>query len=354
MKILVINPGSTSTKLAVYEDLTPVWRESIFHSSRELTKFHHINEQYDYRRNCMLNALLRANIPMAFDAIIARGGLLRPTPGGVYRITELIKHDLWHSPVEHASNLAAWLADEFARQIGCPSFIADPVVTDELRGIARLSGIPELPRQSVFHALNSRAVSRRYAASIKRNYEELDLVVAHLGGGISVSAHHHGRVVDVNNALDGEGPFSPERAGTVPARQLVDLCFSGKYTQKEIQKLLNGKGGLMAHLGTTDVQTIVRWVHAGNKKHKQILEAMVYTIAKQIGAMHVALHGHTDAIILTGGIAHNAYVLSLLREWIEGLARIVVIPGEDEMGALAMNALGALKGELTLQEYRSQ
>lgn len=350
-KILVINPGSTSTKLAVYEDLEQVWRTSVFHSAKELAQFHHINEQYAYRRAHVLEALERAGIPMAFDAIVGRGGLLRPTPGGVYRIDEKIKHDLWHASVEHASNLAGLMADEFARQVGCPSFIADPVVTDELRDVARLSGIPEIPRVSVFHALNSRAVSRRYAASVRKRYEELDLVVAHLGGGISVSAHRHGRVVDVNNALDGEGPFSPERAGTVPARQLVDLCFSGKYTQKEIHKLLNGRGGLLAHLGTTDVQTIVRWVHAGNEHHKRVLEAMVYTVAKQIGAMHVALHGHTDAIILTGGIAHNAYVISLLREWIEGLARIVVIPGEDEMGALAMNALGALKGELPLQAY---
>ena len=350
-KILVINPGSTSTKLAVYEDLEQVWRTSVFHSAKELAQFHHINEQYAYRRAHVLEALERAGIPMAFDAIVGRGGLLRPTPGGVYKIDEKIKHDLWHASVEHASNLAGLMADEFACQIGCPAFIADPVVTDELRDVARLSGIPEIPRVSVFHALNSRAVSRRYAASVRKRYEELDLVVAHLGGGISVSAHRHGRVVDVNNALDGEGPFSPERAGTVPARQLVDLCFSGKYTQKEIYKLLNGRGGLLAHLGTTDVQTVVRWVHAGNEQHKRVLEAMVYTVAKQIGAMHVALHGHTDAIILTGGIAHNAYVISLLREWIEGLARIVVIPGEDEMGALAMNALGALKGELPLQVY---
>lgn len=351
MKILVINPGSTSTKLAVYEEVEPVWKQSVFHPAKELAQFHHINEQYEYRRTHVLDALRRANIPMAFDAVVARGGILKPIPGGVYRIDERMKHDLWHSSMEHASNLAALIADELAKEIGCPAFIADPVVTDELRDVARLSGIPEIPRLSVFHALNSRAVSRRYAASIRRKYEELNLVVAHLGGGISVSAHHHGRVVDVNNALNGEGPFSPERAGTVPARQLVDLCFSGKYTQAEIRKLLNGKGGLLAYLGTTDVQTIVRWAHAGNAKHKLVLEAMVYTVAKQIGAMHVALHGQTDAIILTGGIANNAYVISLLREWIEGLARIVVLPGEDEMEALAMNALGVLKGELPLQEY---
>ena len=258
---------------------------------------------------------------------------------------------LWHAVMEHASNLAALIADELAASAGCPSFIADPVVTDELCDVARLTGIPEIPRLSIFHALNSRAVSRNYAARIGRKYEELDLIVVHLGGGISVSAHHHGKVIDVNNALNGEGPFSPERAGTIPARQLVDLCFSGKYTYQEIRKMLNGRGGLLAHLGTTDVPTIVRWAHAGDKKHKLVLEAMIYTVAKQVGAMHVALHGQTDAVILTGGIANNKYCVSLLREWLEGIARIVVIPGEDEMGALAMNALGALRGELPLQEY---
>lgn len=351
MKILVINPGSTSTKLAVYEDDKQVWRESVFHSAKDLSEFHHINEQYEYRRRHVTEALQKAGIPLYFDAIIARGGLLKPTPGGVYRINERIKHDLWHADMEHASNLAALIADELAASAGCPAFIADPVVTDELCDVARLTGIPEIPRISIFHALNSRAVSRNYAARIGRKYEELDLIVVHLGGGISVSAHHHGKVIDVNNALNGEGPFSPERAGTIPARQLVDLCFSGKYTYQEIRKMLNGRGGLLAHLGTTDVPTIVRWAHAGDKKHKLVLEAMIYTVAKQVGAMHVALHGQTDAVILTGGIANNKYCVSLLREWLEGIARIVVIPGEDEMGALAMNALGALRGELPLQEY---
>lgn len=354
MKILVINPGSTSTKLAVYEDDLPVWKYSISHPTKELSQFSHINEQYDYRKNCILKALEESDIPMQFDAVIARGGLLKPTSGGVYRINELIKHDLWHASIEHASNLAALVADELARKIGCPAFIADPVVTDELRDIARISGLPELPRVSIFHALNSRAVSRKYAARISRKYEELDLIVAHWGGGISVSAHHHGKVVDVNNAINGEGPFSPERAGTLPAGQLVDLCFSGKYTRQEIHKMLNGKGGLVAHLGTTDVPTILRWAHAGGKRHKLVIEAMIYNVAKQIGAMHVALHGHTDAIIITGGIAYNDYCVSMLREWIEGLARIVVIPGEDEMGALAMNAVGAMTGELPLQDYHPE
>ncbi len=354
MKILVINPGSTSTKLAVYEDDVPVWKQSISHPAAELAHFQHINEQYGYRRQHVLDALEQAGIPLQFDAIIARGGLLRPTPGGVYLIDEAIKHDLWHAGMEHASNLAGLIADELAAQIGCPAYLADPVVTDELRDVARISGIPELPRISIFHALNSRAVSRKYAKRIGKKYEEMDLIVVHLGGGISISAHHRGKVVDVNNALNGEGPFSPERAGTLPARQLVDLCFSGKYSYDEIKKMINGRGGLMAHLGTTDVPSVVRWAHAGGKKHKLVLEAMMYTVAKQVGAMHVALHGHTDAIIVTGGIAYNDYCIALLREWVEGIARIVVIPGEDEMEALAMNALGALTGRLSLQSYHPE
>ncbi len=351
MKILVINPGSTSTKLAVYEDETQVWKESISHSVKDLVDFASAGEQYEFRKTHVYAMLERAGIPLVFDAIIARGGLLKPTPGGVYQIDERIKYDLLHAKMDHVCNLAALIADELAKKIGCPSFLADPVVTDELREVAKLSGIPEIPRISVFHALNSRAVSRNYAASVQRAYDDLDLVVAHLGGGISVSAHHHGKVVDVNNALNGEGPISPERAGTIPAGQLVDLCFSGKYTCKEIKKMLNGKGGLLAYLGTTDVQTIARWAHAGEKKHKLLLEAMAYTVGKQIGAMHVALRGKTDAILLTGGIAYNDFFISLLREWIEGLAPIVVMPGEDEMGALAANALGALRGTLPLQTY---
>lgn len=351
MKILVINPGSTSTKLAVYEDSIQVWRESIYHSAEELAPFHHINEQYEYRKKHVYTALEKAGISLHFDAIIARGGLLKPIPGGVYRINERIKHDLWHADMEHASNLAALIADDIASHSGCPSFIADPVVTDELRDIARLTGIPEIPRISIFHALNSRAVSRQYAARIGQRYEDLNLIVVHLGGGISVSSHRHGKVVDVNNALNGEGPFSPERAGTIPARQLVDLCFSGKYKYEEIRKMLNGKGGLLAHLGTTDVATIVRWAHAGNAKHKLVLDAMLYTVAKQVGAMHVALECETDAIILTGGIAHSRYCTDILCKWINKLAQVVIMPGEDEMGALAMNALGVLRGELPLQEY---
>ena len=351
MRILAINPGSTSTKLAVYEEDIQIWRENIVHPNQELAPFHHAVDQYEYRKNHVEEALRKSGIDLHFDAVIGRGGLLKPIPGGVYLVDEALLADSWNAPMEHACNLGAWIADDIARKVGCKAYIADPPVTDELRDEARISGIPELPRYSVFHALNSRAVSRRYAMSIHRNYEDLNLIVVHLGGGISVSAHEHGKVVDVNNALNGEGPFSPERAGTLPGRQLVDLCYSGHYTWMQVRKMLNGRGGLVAHLGTTDVASVVNAAQSGNQHYQSVLDAMFYTVAKQIGAMHVTLCCNTDAIILTGGIAYNDYCVGLIKQWVEKIAPIAVIPGEDEMGALAMNARGALQGILPVQRY---
>ncbi len=353
-KIFVINPGSTSTKIALYEDERPVWTAGAHHPSDELTTFHHVNEQYEYRRDFILRLLKEAGIPVAFDAVIARGGLLKPTPGGVYPVSELMKHDLIHSQLEHACNLGALIADEIAAMCGCPAFIADPEVVDEMQPVARLTGIPGIERISIFHALNSKAVSRRYAASIGKRYEDLNLIVVHLGGGISVGAHRKGKVIDVNNALNGDGPFTPERAGTIPADQLVELCFSGKYNLKQVKKMLNGKGGLTAHLGTNDVITITGKAEQGEEPFKGVLDAMLYTIAKQAGAMYVALRGQVDAIILTGGIAHSKYCSASLREQLDYLAPIVMMPGEDEMGSLAFNALNALRGEVELMEYNPE
>lgn len=352
MRILVINPGSTSTKLAVYEDTACAWMTGAHHPAKDLALFHHVNEQYAYRREFILNLLHKADIEVEFDAVIARGGLLRPTPGGVYPINEQMKHDLLHSEHEHACNLGALIAEDIAALCGCPAFIADPEVVDELQPVARLTGIPEISRISIFHALNSKAVSRRYATTLGKRYEELNLVVAHLGGGISVSAHRHGQVIDTNNALNGDGPFTPERAGTVPANQLVELCFSGRYDERRIKKMLCGQGGLVAHLGNNDMITIAANAEQGIEPDKLVLDAMLYNVAKHIGAMHVALEGKTDAIILTGGIMHSRYCANTLRRQTEFLAPIVMMPGEDEMGALAANALGALRGELPLQEYR--
>ena len=354
MKIFVINPGSTSTKIALFIDEKPVWAAGAHHTADDLSEFHHVNEQYAYRKDFVLRLLAEADIPVDFDAVIARGGLLKPTPGGVYAINEQMKHDLLNARMEHACNLGALIADEIARECHCPAYIADPEVVDELQPAARLTGIPEIERISIFHALNSKAVSRKYAASIGKHYEELNLIVVHLGGGISVGAHCKGRVIDVNNALNGEGPFSPERAGTIPADQLAELCFSGKYTLKQIKKMLNGKGGLTAHLGMNDVVTIARKASEGEEPYKGVLDAMLYTVAKQAGSMYVTLRGQVDAIILTGGIAHSDYCVGILKEQIDYLAPVVLMPGEDEMGSLAYNALGALKGELPLQVYRPE
>ena len=265
MRILVINPGSTSTKVAVYDNEKQLWSENVYHpAAEELSRFSHVNEQHDFRKELIIKTLHAAGFSLQFDAVIGRGGLLKPTQGGVYLVNEKIKYDLLNSRMEHASNLGAIIADEIAKGCGCPAYIADPVVTDEMCDLARVTGMPEISRISIFHALNSRAVSRKYhalnsravsrkyAASIGRKYDDLNLIVAHLGGGISIGAHSKGRVVDVNNALDGDGPFSPERSGSIPTRQLVDLCFSGKYSYDDIRKMINGHGGLYAHLGTTD------------------------------------------------------------------------------------------------------
>ncbi len=331
-----------------------MWMGGGHHPSQELAAFKRCNDQYPYRRDYVLERLRKADIPLQFDAVIARGGLLKPTPGGVYPINEKMKHDLFHSEHVHACNLGAPIADDIAKMCGCPAFIADPEVVDEMEPRARICGIPGMRRISIFHALNGKAVSRRYAKAVGKKYEELNLIVVHLGGGISVAAHKQGRVVDTNNALNGEGPFSPERAGTVPAQQLVDLCFSGKYTKLQISQMLNGKGGLVAHLGTTDMITISQLAADGEEPYKEVLDAMLYTVAKHVGAMFVTLMGQCDAIIITGGIAHSEYCAEELKRQIQYLAPIVMMPGEDEMGSLALNALAVLRGKQSLQEYNPQ
>lgn len=351
MRILVINPGSTSTKIAVYENDRAVWMAGAHHPVKELSQFEHVNDQYLYRKDFILKRLADDGQPLQFDAVIGRGGLLKPLEGGVYKVNKRMIEDLIHAEMEHACNLGALIADEIARLCSCPAFIADPVVVDELQPEARLTGIPGIERRSVFHALNSKAVARKYAAQNGRRYEDMNLIVAHLGGGISVGAHRHGRVVDVNNALNGEGPFSTERAGTVQAGQFAELCFSGKYTLRQVKQMIHGKGGLTAYLGTNDMITIASMAEQGEEPWKGVLDAMLYTIAKQIGAMFVTLQGQVDAIILTGGIAHSHYCTDSITRQVGFLAPVVVRPGEGEMESLAYNALGALTGRLELKEY---
>ena len=352
MRILAINPGSTSTKIAVYENENRLFVTTFNHSPEALSPFPTILSQYDYRKELIIDELKKENLFSDFAAIVGRGGLIKPIPSGVYEVNEVMKNDLRNATMQHACNLGGLLAEDIALLIpGCKAYIADPVVVDELEDVARLSGSPLMMRKSVFHALNHKAIARKYARSVNKKYEELDLVVAHLGGGISVAAHRQGRVIDVNNALEGSGPFSPERAGTLPARQLVDLCFSGDYTQEEIKKMITGRGGLMAHLGITDARDVVKRISEGDVRAELVLKSMIYNIAKEIGSMCVVLHGKVDAIVLTGGIAYSDYCVNKLSEQISFLAPISIFPGEDEMEALAFNALGALTGELVCEEY---
>ncbi len=352
MKILVINPGSTSTKIAVYEDESPVLVRTIRHSIDELSVHPNVMDQFEFRKKVVLQELDKDNIPFAFDAIIGRGGLVKPIHGGVYEVNEAMKRDTQNAMHTHACNLGGLIADELASSLpGCRAFIADPGVVDELEDVARITGSPLMPRITIWHALNQKAVARRFAKEHQTTYEQLNLIVCHLGGGISIAVHRHGRAIDANNALNGEGPFSPERAGTLPAGQLIDLCFSGRFTKEELKKRISGRAGLAAHLGTTDVAAIVESIEKGDTKAKLVMDAMIYNIAKAIGAASTVLCGKMDAILLTGGIAYSDYVISHLKERIDFLAPVYVYPGEDEMEALALNALGALKGELTVQQY---
>jgi len=353
MNILAINPGSTSTKLAVFEDETPRLARTLRHSVEELSTFPQATDQFEFRKDLVLRELEADGIPLEFDAVIGRGGLFKPIPGGVYEINDLMLHDARHASRPHACNLGCLIAADLAARIpGCRAFIADPGVTDELEEVSRITGSPLMPRITIWHALNQRAIARRYAREQGTCYEDLNLIICHLGGGISIGTHLRGRCIDVNNALDGEGPFSPERAGTLPAGPLIDLCYSGRFTREELKKRISGHAGLAAHLGTTDVPTIVSRIAEGDRHAELVLNAMIYQTAKSIGAAATVLYGQVDAILLTGGIAHSDYVISRLTERVSFLAPVHVYPGEDELEALALNALGALRGELKIQEYK--
>lgn len=353
MKILVINPGSTSTKIAVYHDEHPLLVQTIRHPMEELTKYPRIIDQFEFRKDLVLKTLHDDGIPFEFDAIVGRGGLLKPIPGGVYEVNDAMLNDMMHALRPHACNLGCIIAAELAVALpGCRAFIADPGVVDELDEVARINGSPLIPRITIWHALNQRAIARRYAKEQGTRYEELNLIVCHLGGGISVGAHCKGRAIDVPNALDGEGPFSPERAGTLPAGDLIDLCFSGHYTQADLKKRVCGQGGLAAHLGTTDIPAIEQRICEGDEQARLVLDAMIYQVAKSIGGAAVSLYGKVDAILLTGGMAHSSYITSRLAERVSFLASVHTYPGEDELEALALNALGALRGELPVQVYK--
>lgn len=354
IRILAINPGSTSTKIAVYNNTKSAFLKNIKHSAKDLEQFRSITDQYEYRKKFILDELKDADINInSFNAVIGRGGLVKPIKSGVYEVNQALLEDLQKGLMgEHASNLGGIIAFDIATKIpSARAFIADPVVVDELEDVARISGHPLFERRSIFHALNHKAIGRTHAESINRSYEELNLIIAHLGGGISVGAHAKGRVIDVNNALDGEGPFSPERTGTLPAGSLARVCFEGKYNLDEVKKIITGKGGFMAYFNTNDAYEIELRAKDGNPKAILIQNAMSYQVGKEIGAMSSVLKGKVDSIILTGGIAHNPMLVSYVKDMVSFIAPVVIYPGEDEMKALAMNVLMVLTGKTRTEKY---
>ncbi|MCR5425880.1 MAG: butyrate kinase [Lachnospiraceae bacterium] len=353
IKSLIINPGSTSTKIGVFEDETLLFEETLRHTTEEISQFAMIVDQKDFRKKIITDLLASKNFDMkSLNMVVGRGGMLKPIPGGTYAVTDDLLEDLKIGKQgQHASNLGGILAREIGDELGIPSYIVDPVVVDELAPVARYSGHPDLPRTSVFHALNQKAVAKRYAKEIGKSYESLRLIVVHMGGGVSVGAHIGGRVVDVFNALDGDGAFSPERAGAVPNGALIRLCFSGKYTQGQVQKMMTGNGGFNAYLGTNDMREVTRRANEGDKEAAAAKEAFIYQVCKDIGSMACVLEGKVDQIIVTGGIAYGKEVVEAMQKMAGWIAPFTVYPGEDELLALAQGGLRVLNGEEQVKTY---
>lgn len=352
--LLIINPGSTSTKIGVFEDEKELFEETLRHTNEELKKYDKIVDQFQFRKDVILKVLKEKNFDIKkLSGVVGRGGMLKPVEGGTYAVNDAMIEDLKigvQGP--HASNLGGILAKAIGDELNIPSFIVDPVVTDELADVARLSGCPELPRVSKFHALNQKAVAKRFAKETGKKYEDLNLVVVHMGGGVSVGAHKQGKVVDVNNTLDGDGPFSPERAGSVPVGALIKMCFSGKYSEEEVYSKIVGKGGFVGYLNTNDVKGTVDKMKEGNKECEGIYKAFLYQITKCIGEMSAALNGKVDQIILTGGIAYSDTLIPDLISNVSWIAPVKVYPGEDELLALAQGGLRVLNGEEKAKEYK--
>jgi len=351
--ILAVNPGSTSTKISIYEETKEIFTETISHKIEELSRFNKSSDQDLYRMEIIISQLRERKIALdQIQAVVGRGGLLRPIEGGTYSVNEQMVADLKKGIMgDHPSNCGGLIAYAIGKALGCESFIVDPVVVDEMEPIAKISGMPLIARKSIFHALNQRAIAREIASKIGRPYADLILIIAHLGGGITVGAHCGGRVVDVNNGLDGDGPFSPERSGSVPIGDLVKACFSGEYTLKEMQKLIKGHGGMVAYLGSHDLRVIEDRIEKGNPQAELIIKAMAYQTAKAIGSLATVLHGKVDAIGLTGGLARSEKFISIIRERISFIATVFVYPGEQEMRALVLGALRILNGEEKVKVY---
>ncbi|MCM3091541.1 MULTISPECIES: butyrate kinase [unclassified Cytobacillus] len=352
-RILVINPGSTSTKIGVFDNEISVLEKTLRHDADVINSYESIIDQYEFRKQTILETLDHEGINISkLSAVCGRGGLLRPIEGGTYSVNDSMLEDLRAGYAgQHASNLGGILAYEIASGLNIPSYIVDPVVVDELDPIARISGFAMIERKSIFHALNQKAVARRVAKELGKKYGELNLIVTHMGGGITVGAHKKGRVVDVNNGLHGDGPFSPERAGTVPAGDLVGLCYSGSFYREEVMKKLVGQGGLVGYLGTNDAVKVEKMIENGDENAKLVYSAMAYQVAKEIGSSSAVLGGKVDAIILTGGLAYGKGFVKEISERINWIADVIVQPGENELQALAEGALRVLRGEETEKEY---
>ena len=353
IRSLIINPGSTSTKIGVFDDEKQVFDKTLRHTTEEIAQFDHIVDQMNFRKNIIIDALKENNVDIkSFDVIVGRGGMLKPIEGGTYAVTDELCADLRVGVQgEHASNLGGLLAREIGDSIGVPSYIVDPVVVDEMEPVARISGVPEIERVSIFHALNAKAMARRYAAETGRKYTDINVIVVHMGGGVSVSAHKNGRVIDVFNAFDGDGAFSPERAGGLPSGALVKLCFESGRTEKEVKKMIVGNGGFNAYLGTNDARDVDKMCLAGDEKAILVRNAFIYQLAKNIGAMSAVLEGKVDQIILTGGIAYDKYVTAEITKKVSFIAPVKIYAGEDELLALAQGALRVMNGEEKVKEY---
>lgn len=353
MKLLVINPGSTSTKIGLFEQEEKYKEMVIRHNKEDLSHFDRVIDQLDHRMKQINVFLNKENVDLrSYEAFVGRGGLIKPVESGVYEVNEAMIADLKQANYgEHASNLGALIADYYAKTYGKKAYIADPVVVDEMTTTAKISGLNGISRIPIWHALNQKAVARKYAKKVGTKYEDLNLIVAHLGGGISVGYHKRGRVTDVNNALNGDGPFSPERTGGLPVAGVYDLAFSGDLTLDQMRKMNHGFGGMYSYLNTSDAEEVSDMIASGHLLAKRIVKAMVYQIAKEIGSLYAITRGHLDAIIITGGLAYNQDVLQPLLEYIDHIGEIVVYPGEDELEALASNYVKMTEGQIPLKKY---
>ncbi|MDO9578252.1 MAG: butyrate kinase [Candidatus Cloacimonadales bacterium] len=355
-RVLAINPGSTSTKIAVYDDEKAVFTVTLRHNAEEIAKFDGIIEQYEFRKKFVLEAMKEHNVaPATLKAVIGRGGLVKSVPGGTYKVNEAMLADLKNPQLWgriHASNLGAFIADSIASELNIPAFIVDPVTVDEFEDIARISGCPQIERKSLLHALNMRYCALGVAKELGVKSSEINQIGVHMGGGISVAAIKRGKIVDVNNAVLGMGPFSPQRAGALPIGDLLEMAFSGKYTHKEMMGMFTKTGGLIAYLGTDDGREVVKMIEAGDARAKLVFDAMLYQISKEVGACATVLEGKVEAIFLTGGLAYNPYVVEGLKKRISFLGKIHVIPGEKEMEALSQGGIRVLKGLGKAKEYK--